>query len=77
MATSELPPFFDRRQRDRRLDADPCRNLPVDLFHRKRRKRTDRRQTGSLYDDYYGYLRSLGIGLDQGKRDKSQKQPRQ
>ncbi len=35
--------FVDRRQNDRRLDADPCRNLPLDLNHRKRRKSTDRR----------------------------------
>lgn len=69
MATSSLPPFFDRRNRDRRLDKDPCKDLPVDLFHRKRRKQADRRRSNSPYDDYYGYLHSLGIHLDNKPRD--------
>ncbi len=50
--------FVDRRRgRDRRLDDDPCRDLPVDLFHRKRRKSNDRRAPErSLIEDYYAYV---------------------
>lgn len=52
--------FVDRRRGgDRRLDADPCKNLPVDLFHRKRRKSTDRRAPErSLIEDYYAFMDS-------------------
>jgi hypothetical protein len=36
--------FIDRRKgNDRRLDSDPCKNMPLDLYHRKRRKSTERR----------------------------------
>lgn len=50
--------FVDRRRgNDRRLDADPCKDLPVDLFHRKRRKSSDRRAPErSLMDDYYAFV---------------------
>lgn len=50
--------FVDRRKGgDRRADFDPCRNLEVDLFHRKRRKTRERRsQHRSLTDDYYAYM---------------------
>jgi len=53
--------FVDRRKgRDRRQDADPCRNLPVDLYHRKRRKSTERRDTSrTLMDDYYAYIQKV------------------
>lgn len=52
--------FIDRRAgNDRRQDSDPCKDLPVDLFHRKRRKSTDRRDPGrTLSDDYYAYMSS-------------------
>jgi len=50
--------FVDRRAgRDRRLDADPCSTMPMDLYHRKRRKSKERRDTEkTLSDDYYSYL---------------------
>lgn len=50
--------FVNRRKgQDRRLDEDRCKDVPVDLFHRKRRKSTDRRSTDrDLSDDYYAYM---------------------
>lgn len=50
--------FVNRRKgRDRREDADPCKNLPLDLYHRKRRKTRDRRAPDrSLTDDYYAFI---------------------
>ena len=53
--------FFDRRcGDDRRTDLDPCKDLPMDIYHRKRRKSTDRRtQERSLADDYLAYLGNL------------------
>jgi hypothetical protein len=50
--------FIDRRKgADRRLDRDPCKHLPLDLYHRKRRKSTERRNQGrSLADDYLAFL---------------------
>lgn len=52
--------FIDRRKgRDRRLDADPCKNMPLDLYHRKRRKSKERRASDrSLSDDYFAYQAS-------------------
>ena len=59
--------FIDRRKGgDRRLDSDPCKDLPVDLFHRKRRKSTDRRDTSrTLSEDYYAYMGS-SLGASAG-----------
>jgi len=53
--------FVDRRKgNDRRLDADPCSNMPIDLYHRKRRKSAERRDTSrSLSDDYYAYMQKV------------------
>lgn len=55
--------FIDRRKgADRRLDRDPCKNLPMDLYHRKRRKSVDRRsQDRSLADDYQAFLGSADL----------------
>lgn len=52
--------FINRRKgRDRRLDADPCKNMPLDLYHRKRRKSKERRATErSLSEDYFAYQAS-------------------
>lgn len=52
--------FINRRKgNDRRFDADPCRHMAIDLYHRKRRKTCDRRSTRrTLSDDYYAYFRS-------------------
>jgi|GEM_PF-4719523 len=51
------PVFVNRRkENDRRTESDPCKDLPVDLLHRKRRKSTDRRDPSkSLVEDYYAY----------------------
>lgn len=55
--------FIDRRKgADRRLDRDPCKHLPMDLYHRKRRKSTERRnQERSLADDYLAFLGSADL----------------
>lgn len=54
MAKSRI--FIDRRRRDRRTDPDPCKQMPMDLYHRKRRKSEERRQQGrNLLDDYQAY----------------------
>lgn len=48
--------FIDRRRRERRTDPDPCKQIPMDLYHRKRRKSEERRKQGrSLLDDYQAY----------------------
>jgi len=49
--------FVNRRKGgDRRLDTDPCRDLPLDLYHRKRRKSKERRASRrSLSEDYFAY----------------------
>ncbi len=46
--------FVDRRRgEERRLDSDPCKNMPIDIYHRKRRKSTERRHVErTLADDY-------------------------
>ncbi len=59
-ATTYSLHFINRRKGDdRREDEDPCIALPVDLFHRKRRKQIDRRRDRSLQEDYYAYMRTL------------------
>lgn len=54
--------FFDRRKgHDRRLDRDPCKNMPLDLYHRKRRKSTERRtEERTIADDYQAFLNDSG-----------------
>jgi len=54
--------FVDRRRGgDRRQDPDPCRDLPMDLYHRKRRKSKDRRrQNRTLAEDYYAFTQAQG-----------------
>lgn len=53
--------FVNRRKgNDRREEADPCKDIPLDLYHRKRRKSKERRGTGkSLTDDYYAYMQKV------------------
>lgn len=53
--------FVNRRKgSDRREDADPCKDMNLDLFHRKRRKSPERRDTHrSLTDDYYAYMQKI------------------
>ncbi len=49
--------FINRRKgNDRRYDIDPCEAMPVDLFHRKRRKSADRRSQRTLAEDYYAFF---------------------
>lgn len=53
--------FVNRRKgSDRREDTDPCRDIPMDLYHRKRRKSKERRDIDkSLTDDYYSYMQKV------------------
>jgi hypothetical protein len=55
--------FVNRRKGgDRRLDTDPCKNLPLDLYHRKRRKSKERRASRrSLSEDYFAYQASVQV----------------
>ena len=50
--------FIDRRKgRDRREEVDLCEGLDVDIYHRKRRKKPDRRaEDRSLDQDYDAYM---------------------
>lgn len=42
---------------DRRRDEDPCKDMLLDLYHRKRRKSVDRRAPNrSLEQDYFAYM---------------------
>ena len=52
--------FVDRRNgKDRRFDVDPCKDMKIDLHHRKRRKSAERRDTSkNLVDDYYAFTQS-------------------
>jgi len=55
---SYLKVFINRRNgRKRRLEDDPCEHMALDLFHRKRRKSTERRSLNrTLEEDYFAYL---------------------
>lgn len=49
--------FVNRRKgNDRREDMDPCKDLNIDLYHRKRRKKSERREERTLGEDYYAFL---------------------
>ncbi|MGQ9427553.1 hypothetical protein ACXYTJ_04320 [Gilvimarinus sp. F26214L] len=53
--------FIDRRRRERRQEPDPCRQLPMDLYHRKRRKSAERRAQGrSLLEHYEAFMAARG-----------------
>lgn len=54
---NNTPVFINRRKgTDRRLEHDRCQDMPMDLFHRKRRKTVDRRASDrSLLEDYMAY----------------------
>ena len=65
-APNKLPLINRRNGEDRREDEDPCVDMELDLYHRKRRKQTDRRKGRTLEDDYYAYVRSLtGADIEQ------------
>ncbi len=54
--------FINRRKgNERRLDFDPCEGLPIDLYHRKRRKSNDRRSPNrSIEQDYFAFIGDAG-----------------
>lgn len=58
--------FVNRRKGyDRREDRDPCRNLPIDLYHRKRRKAKERRDTNrTLAEDYSAFFQAALTGCE-------------
>ena len=60
---NEYKIFIDRRGSDeRRIDHDPCKNLSVDIYHRKRRKAPERRHIArTLADDYMAFLDKVEI----------------
>lgn len=49
--------FINRRRTNkRRTDPDPCEKLPMDLYHRRRRKSLDRRTVDrTLVEDYTAF----------------------
>ena len=54
-----------RRGDDRRLEQDRCKDMNMDLFHRKRRKSTDRRSSNrTLADDYMAFSEKHNPSLD-------------
>lgn len=50
--------FIDRRKgKDRREEIDLCEGLDVDIYHRKRRTKPDRRaEERSLEEDYDAFM---------------------
>lgn len=48
---------------------DLCKDLDVDLYHRKRRKKTERREERSLDEDYYAFLSNQDISDENNKGD--------
>jgi len=56
----QAQPFINRRKgKDRRFDEDPCSTMPLDLYHRKRRKNVERRAQRTLAEDYYAYTNAI------------------
>ncbi len=64
--------FVNRRKdRERREDTDPCKDMPLDLFHRKRRKSRERRDaTRNLTDDYYAFMQKTLEALQKKTGDR-------
>ena len=58
--------FVNRRTgEDRRTEQDRCKNMDIDLFHRKRRKSSDRRANNrSLAEDYFAFSEKLSPKLN-------------
>ena len=50
--------FINRRRKglERRSDEDPCKDLDIDIYHRKRRKSSERRHPRTLGEDYYAFV---------------------
>ena len=53
--------FINRRKKgsERRETADPCKDLSIDVYHRKRRKNADRRKERTLDEDYYAFFSTI------------------
>lgn len=53
--------FINRRRKgnERREEDDPCKELSIDIYHRKRRKALERRKERTLDEDYYAFLASV------------------
>ena len=65
--------FINRRRKgsERRAESDPCKDLDIDIYHRKRRKSSDRRQAERTLDqDYYAYLASIKAEGSDDSNDK-------
>ena len=64
--------FIDRRKgKDRREEIDLCEGLDVDIYHRKRRLKPDRRaEDRSLEEDYDAF-----IGQQDDAQNDSSNQP--
>lgn len=58
--------FINRRRKggERREEPDPCSEMPIDIYHRKRRKASERRKNRTLDEDYYAFLSSDQTGGD-------------
>jgi hypothetical protein len=58
--------FINRRRKggERREDADPCKEMPIDIYHRKRRKAAERRKLRTLDEDYYAFLSTIKHELE-------------
>lgn len=66
--------FIDRRKgRDRREEIDLCEGLDVDIYHRKRRKKSDRRaEDRSLDQDYNAYMADAEQDDNSAESDETQ-----
>lgn len=53
--------FINRRRKgsERREETDPCKSLGIDIYHRKRRKNSERRKGRTLDEDYYAFVSSI------------------
>lgn len=66
MTKANTPHFVERRTgRDRREENDSCASLPIDLYHRKRRKTPDRRAADrTLAEDKIQFYASHGVATE-------------
>lgn len=59
--------FINRRRKnsERREEEDPCKDMSIDIYHRKRRKAVERRKPRTLDEDYYAFLASVRTEKDE------------
>jgi len=63
--------FINRRHSSRRTEPDPCNKMALDLYHRKRRKSSERRDSSkTLTDDYYAYTEKK-VGKTESTQEKT------